>query len=89
MKKYLGIKELEAKPMNLGDYNAYKGWTIPEDEDPEKLGYLVKYSDSYESWSPLIAFDNAYTEIEGDVNTPPYYTSLINILLNKIISTAG
>lgn len=83
MKKYLGIKEVEGMPMNLGDYNTYKGWTIPEDEDPGKLGYLVKYPDGYVSWSPLTAFEDSHTEIEGDANTPHYYTSLINTLLIK------
>ena len=31
MKKYIGTKMIEAKPMNRGDYNKYRGWTIPED----------------------------------------------------------
>ena len=68
MKKYIGAKALEAKPMKLGDYNLYKGWTIPHDEDPLKDGYLVKYSDDYESWSPKEVFEQAYMQI-GDNNT--------------------
>ena len=62
MTGYIGIKRVEAKPMNLGDYNAYKGWTIPENEDPATEGYLVKYADDYISWSPAGAFEEAYTE---------------------------
>ena len=31
MKTYIGIKKVEAEPMNRGDYNKYRGWTIPED----------------------------------------------------------
>lgn len=30
--------------MTRGDYNNYRGWTIPKDEDPKDEGYLVKYS---------------------------------------------
>ena len=31
--------------MNLGDYNNYRGWTILENVNPEREGYLVKYED--------------------------------------------
>ena len=59
MKKYIGTKLIEAKPMTRGEYNKYRGWTIPPDENPDDSGYLVKYSDSYESWSPKDVFDSA------------------------------
>lgn len=65
MKHFIGIKEVDAKPMTRGEYNEYRGWTIPADENPADEGYLVKYSDSYESWSPKEAFDEAYTEYDG------------------------
>lgn len=64
MKKYVGVKLIEAKPMTRGDYNKYRGWTIPEDENPDDEGYLVKYSDDYVSWSPKRVFDEAYREYE-------------------------
>ena len=54
---------VEAEPMTCGDYNKYKGWTIPENENPSDEGFLVKYSDNYISWSPKQAFDEAYSEI--------------------------
>ena len=44
MKKYVGTKVIEASPMTRGDYNNYRGWQIPEDENSEDAGYLVKYS---------------------------------------------
>lgn len=62
MKKFIGTKIIEAKPMNRGDYNKYRGWQIPDDENPADEGYLVKYSDGYESWSPKKQFDEAYRE---------------------------
>ena len=65
MKHFIGIKEVDAKPMTRGDYNKYRGWQIPADENPADEGYLVKYSDSYESWSPKVAFNEAYTEYNG------------------------
>ena len=66
MKKYVGVKLIEAKPMTRGDYNKYRGWTIPEDENPNDEGYLVKYSDNYVSWSPKGVFDEAYREYEAN-----------------------
>ena len=60
MKKYIGTKQIEAKPMNRGDYNKYRGWNIPADENPNDEGYLVKYNDGYISWSPKKQFEEAY-----------------------------
>lgn len=68
MKKYIGTKIIEAKSMNRGDYNKYRGWTIPENENPADEGYLVKYPDEYESWSPKKQFEEAYRAFEGGMN---------------------
>lgn len=32
MKKYIGVKQVSAKPMTRGDYNDYRGWTVPADK---------------------------------------------------------
>lgn len=68
---YVGTKVVRGVPMNLGTYNAVRGWTIPENEDPETPGYLVEYTDGgkpnvegfagYISWSPKDVFEKAYT----------------------------
>lgn len=63
MKKYIGCKLVEANPMTRGNYNHYRGWKIPVNENPSDEGYLVKYSDDYISWSPKEAFDKSYIEI--------------------------
>ena len=65
MKTYVGVKQIQAKEMNRGDYNKYRGWTIPADENPADEGYLVKYSDGYESWSPKKQFEEAYRECDN------------------------
>ena len=65
MNKYIGTKMIEAEEMNRGDYNKYRGWIIPEDENPTDEGYLVKYSDGYESWSPKKQFEEAYRDCMG------------------------
>lgn len=70
MYQYTGTKTLKAKTMTLGEYNQYRGWQIPENEDPYQQGYLVEYLDGgnpnddrhsgYISWSPKDVFDRTY-----------------------------
>jgi len=67
MQHYIGLKEIDAQPMNLGDYNKKRGWTIPENEDPAREGYNVHYPDGYESWSPKETFEEAYRPIEDGI----------------------
>ena len=74
MKNYIGTKRIEAEPMTRGDYNKYRGWTIPADENPEDEGYIVKYSNDYISWSPKQALEEAYSEIGEN---PLYDTALL------------
>ena len=68
---YIGVKMVEAKPMNLGDYNRYREWTQPENEDPSREGYLVVYKDGYESWCPKEAFEEANVQLIKDQNDLP------------------
>lgn len=65
MKEYIGTKMIEAEPMDRGAYNKYRGWEIPEGENPADEGYLVKYQDGYESWSPKKQFEDAYRDCMG------------------------
>lgn len=73
MKRYVGTKYLSAKPMTRGEYNAYREWDIPENEDPDEDGYLVEYEEGgkanhpdhkgYISWSPADVFERTYKEV--------------------------
>jgi hypothetical protein len=71
MKTYIGTKEIEATPMNRLEYNKYRGWELPADENGEDEGYLVEYAGDasnhpnhkgYISWSPKEQFENAHIE---------------------------
>lgn len=70
MKKYIGTKLIEAKPMTLGEYNVFRGWKIPDNEDPVREGYLVQYPDSYVSWSPKEIFEAAYLQVNDNKSLP-------------------
>ena len=72
MQQYIGTKLINAKPMNRLEYNVFRGWALPLDENGTDEGYLVEYLDGgkpntdshkgYVSWSPKEQFDNAYKE---------------------------
>lgn len=74
-KSYIGTKLVKMTPMNRAEYNSYRNWKLPEDENGEDEGYLVEYTDGgkpndlrhagYISWSPKQQADNAYREIDG------------------------
>lgn len=69
LKLYKCHKEVHASPMTRGEYNKFKGWDIPADENPADDGYLVIYNkgtaQEHVSWSPKQVFDDGYTELDG------------------------
>lgn len=75
MKTFIGTKMILARPMGRGEYNTYRGWEIPADENPLDEGFLVEYPDGgksnhpahsgYISWSPKDVFERAYRPSSG------------------------
>ena len=62
MKRYIGTKIIKARPMTRGDYNDYRGWQIPADEDPLDEGYLMEYENGHVQWLPKEMFETDYKE---------------------------
>lgn len=77
MHSFIGTKRVKAAPMLRGEYNNYRDWDIPQDEDPADPGFLVEYLDSpnsnhlnhenYISWSPADVFISAYARTDVPV----------------------
>ena len=75
MKRYIGTKIINAKPMKRLEYNQFRGWELPADENGADEGYLVEYVDGgkantaeyagYVSWSPKDVFERAYRQTSG------------------------
>lgn len=69
MQRFIGVNLVNAKPMTRQEYNDFRGWTLPADEDGSDKGYLVEYVDGgkantdafsgYVSWSPEDVFAKA------------------------------
>lgn len=75
MKTYIGTKIIKARPMTRAEYNVYRGWDLPANENGADEGMLVEYIDGgqanhplhngYVSWSPADVFDRAYRTVEN------------------------
>ena len=86
-KLYEGTKRLTAQPMTRGEYNAYRGWEVPADENPADAGYLVEYLDGgksnhpahagYISWSPVDVFERAYKLVPVS-DLPPHQQRVVD-----------
>ena len=67
MKVYDCIRQVHATPMSREDYNEYRDWVLPVDEDGSDEGYYIVYNkdtdDQYESWNPKHIFDEGYAEV--------------------------
>lgn len=62
---YIGVKIVNAKPMNRQEYNDFRNWQLPSDENGSDEGYIVQYSDGYISWSPEQQFNEANRPTNG------------------------
>ena len=75
MKTYIGTKVVKAIAMNRQDYNNYRGWELPSNENGTDEGMLVACMDGgkpnhpdhegYISWSPKDVFDKAYSDMSN------------------------
>lgn len=85
---YEGTKRVHAKPMNRGDYNSYRGWEVPADENPADEGYLVEDADGgrgndsrhagYISWSPKDVFERSYKEVKTVPGLAPHQQRVVD-----------
>lgn len=82
MKKYIGTKTVNAKPMLLGEFIKQTGRNPyvndPKVHDNSEEGYIVEYGDSYKSWSPKDVFEKAYKIAETPVDRMQIEASEVN-----------
>lgn len=75
LQQYLGTKLVNMVPMTRDEYDYFRGWPLPMDEDGSDEGYLVEYLDGgapntkeyagYVSWLPKDVADRNYRPING------------------------
>lgn len=62
---FIGLSNVLALKMNREEYNKYRGWTVPADENPKDEGYLVKHGNGHENWFPTKIFEAEYAPLVG------------------------
>lgn len=92
---YIGTKIVLLTPMTRLEYNQYRGWQLPADEDGSDEGYLVEYTDGgkpndprhagYISWSPKAQADAAYRPASG----MPFGLAIEAMKQGKRVARAG
>ena len=60
---------VEAIPMTRREYVESRGWTLPENENPDEMVYKVIYADGYVSMCPKDKFDARSIEC-GEATVP-------------------
>jgi hypothetical protein len=93
MPLYEGTKKLRARPMTKGEYNRFRGWEHPADEDANEAGYLVEYVDGgkanvagfdgYVSWSPANVFEAHYHRLDETVPSTSDERTVNNVLRHE------
>lgn len=88
MEEGITVKKVRRLPMNRLEYNKLRGWSVPEDENPEDEGYLIEYIDGgkantdkyegYVSWSPKDVSDRAFSTIPETPETRQIKNDLLS-----------
>jgi len=95
MQEFIGTKRVLATPMNRRDYNTYRGWDLPKDENGDDEGFLVEYLDGgaanddrhpgYISWTPADVLHNAYQIL----SRMSFGHAIEMLKLNRAVARAG
>lgn len=95
MKKYIGTKVVKAMPMNRAEYNNYRDWELPANENGADEGFLIESMnggqsnhlahEGYISWSPVNVFMESYKS-SGNFN---FGMAIEALKLGEKVSRAG
>lgn len=101
MKRYIGIKLVEAAPVTKVEFRNGAVTIVRENENlqdfidkqMDKLadiqdGYAVKYADGYESWTPKETFEKAYLPVEVNPNLKTDRPSISQMMVDDFIAEA-
>lgn len=93
---HTGTKNVKAVPMTKAEYLEYRGWDLPDGEDPKELVYLIEYEadpkstpnhpdhEGYISMSPKHVFDEAYRVSETYLDRLAIERSDLNEKITKL-----
>ena len=65
MEKFIGVKVIKAEPMTRQEYNDYRNWTLPADENGDDPGMLKDDGEGHIQWDPQETFDRDFFPANG------------------------
>lgn len=87
MRQYIGTKIVIATAMTRAEYNIYRGWKLPVNEEEGDAGYLIEYQDGgkpnddrhvgYISWSPAEQFERANVPFDARDDLAPHQLRVV------------
>lgn len=80
MPYYVGVKVIQAWPMWRREFLRRRG-PEPDLSVEDQPGYLVRYPDGYESWSPKAAFEETYSVMPSRDDAQNISDKLLEYLL--------
>ena len=84
MNTYTGTKTVQARPMTRGEAEALLGRQLSDDSTTlESPGYLVRYDNGYQAWSPSDPFERDYREV------PTYYRQRVSNERDGVAANLG
>lgn len=102
MNRYFRKSEVQAKGMTRGEYNTFRGWELPKDEDGTDAGYLIvdlntppnvslnhPDYDGHVSWVPEKVFENTFFPALDDSTHFNYGVALEYLKAGKKVARKG
>lgn len=68
--KAINVRLLEIEQMNRLEYNQFRGWQLPSDENGQDEGFKVVDTTGHVSWLPKKQFDKSCLIVDDNPNLP-------------------
>lgn len=70
MNYVISTRLMQSEEMTRGEYNTFRGWTIPENENPHDKGYKVVDNTGHVSWIPLEQYERNFLRVDENKKLP-------------------
>lgn len=70
MNYVISTRLMQTEEMTRGEYNVFRGWSIPEDENPYDKGYKVTDTTGHVSWIPLEQYERNFLKVDENSKLP-------------------
>lgn len=64
MNYVISTRLMQTEEMTRGEYNIFRGWTIPQNENPDDKGYKVTDTTGHVSWVPEEQYNRNFLKVD-------------------------